>query len=256
MFGCVVVLKDDCVASRTVSGYVGALGYTEAKSLGDKHEIGNYRPISLMSNVYKVFAKIILKRIERTLDEQQPIEQAGFRKNYSVIDHIHTVCQIIEKYNEYQLTYYIAFIDYNKAFDSLLHKNLWETLVEQGVEYKCIRLIRNVYNHSTTRIQLEKKGVPFKVRKGVRQGDPLSPKLFSAILESIFRRLNWKELGINVDGTLLTHLRFADDIVLFAKILEDITKMTEDLAIESERVGLKLNPEKTRVMTNGNKTSS
>ncbi|GBP57120.1 LINE-1 retrotransposable element ORF2 protein [Eumeta japonica] len=168
---------------------------------GDKHAIGNYRPISLMSNIYKVFAKIILKRIERTLDEQQPIEQAGFRKNYSVIDYIRTVRQIIGK---------------------------------------------NVYNHSTGRIQLEKKGLPFKVGKGVRQGDPLSPKLFSAVLESIVRRLKWKELGINVDGTLLTHLRFADDIVLFVKIPEGITKMIEDLAIESERVGLKLNPEKTQ----------
>ncbi|KAA5557034.1 hypothetical protein F3G48_33075, partial [Pseudomonas aeruginosa] len=70
---------------------------------GDKYDIGNYRPISLMSNVYKIFAKIILKRIERTLDENQPIEQAGFRKDYSVIDHIHVVRQILEKYNEYQL---------------------------------------------------------------------------------------------------------------------------------------------------------
>ncbi|GBP94067.1 LINE-1 reverse transcriptase homolog [Eumeta japonica] len=129
---------------------------------GDKHEIGNYRRICLMSNVYKVFAKIILKRIERTLDEQQPIEQAGFRKNYSVIDYIHTVRQIIEKYNEYQFTYYITFINHCKAFDSLLHKNLWETLVEQGVEYKYIRLIRNVYNHSTARIQLERKAYHLK----------------------------------------------------------------------------------------------
>ncbi|GBP68178.1 Retrovirus-related Pol polyprotein from type-2 retrotransposable element R2DM; Endonuclease [Eumeta japonica] len=92
-----------------------------------------------------------------------------------------------------------------------------------------------------------------RFRQGVRQGDPLSPKLFSTVLESIFRQLNWEELGINVDGTLLTHLRFADDIVLFVKTPEDIDRMIEDLAIESERVDLKLNHEKTRVMTNGNK---
>lgn len=221
---------------------------------GDKHEIGNYRPISLMSNIYKIFAKIILKRIERTLDEHQPIEQAGFRKDYSVIDHIHVVRQVVEKYSEYQLKYYISFIDYSKAFDSLLHKNIWEALVEQGIEHKYIRLIRNVYSNSTARIQLEKKSQPFKVGKGVRQGDPLSPKLFSAVLESIFRKLTWENFGINVDGTSLTHLRFADDIVLFAKSPEEITKMIEELAIESERVGLKLNPEKTRMMTNGEKT--
>ncbi|CAG4943569.1 unnamed protein product [Colias eurytheme] len=218
---------------------------------GDKHEIGNYRPISLMSNIYKVFAKIILNRIERKLDEHQPIEQAGFRKHYSTIDHIHVVRQVIEKYKEYQCTYYIAFIDYSKAFDSLFHENIWESLKEQGIEHKYIRLIKNVYSQSTARIQLEQTGEPFRVGKGVRQGDPLSPKIFSAVLESIFRRLNWENLGINVNGVLLTHLRFADDIVLFAKSSEDITKMIKELATESMKVGLKLNPEKTRVMTNG-----
>ncbi|XP_041984068.1 uncharacterized protein LOC121736750 [Aricia agestis] len=67
---------------------------------GDKHDIGNYRPISLMSNTYKIFAKILLNRMERTLDEQQTIEQAGFRKGYSVLDHIHVVRQILEKFTQ------------------------------------------------------------------------------------------------------------------------------------------------------------
>ncbi|GBP91608.1 LINE-1 retrotransposable element ORF2 protein [Eumeta japonica] len=220
---------------------------------GDKYDIGNYRPISLMSNVYKIFAKIILKRIERTLDENQPKEQAGFRSDYSVIDHIHVVRQILEKYNEYQLTYYIAFIDYSKAFDSLQHAKIWEALLQQGIEHKYIRLIRIIYSRSTAIIELEKKSTPFRVEKGVRQGDPLSPKLFSAVLESVFRRLNWEHLGINIDGHLLSHLRFADDIVLLAKTAEDLTRMIKELAKESGRVGLTMNMEKTRVMTNGYK---
>lgn len=220
---------------------------------GDKYEIGNYRPISLMSNIYKIFSKIILKRLERTLDENQPIEQAGFRKGYSVIDHIHVVRQTLEKYNEYQLTYYIAFVDYSKAFDSLLHENIWETLAEQGIEHKYIRLIKNVYRHNIARIQLEKKSKLLKVGKDVRQGDPLYLKLYSAVLESVFRRINWENFGIKINGESLTHLRFADDIVLFAKTAEDISAMIEGLAIEREKVGLTLNPEKTRVMTNGNK---
>ncbi|GBP56883.1 Retrovirus-related Pol polyprotein from type-1 retrotransposable element R2 [Eumeta japonica] len=70
--------------------------------------------------------------------------------------------------------------------------------------------------------------------KGVRQGDPLSQILFSVVLESVFRRLNWEELGINVDGTLPTHLRFADNIMSFTKTPEDIKRMIEDLAIGSE----------------------
>ena len=218
---------------------------------GDQFNIGNYRPISLVSNIYKLFAKIILKRIEQTLDEQQPIEQAGFRKNFSVIDHIHVVRQILEKCTEYKLTYYLAFVDYSKAFDSLLHKNIWESLKAQGVEQKYIRLIRNVYEHSTACIQLERKGAHFRIQRGVRQGDPLSPILFSAVLETIFRGFDWKDQGINIDGRKLTHLRFADDIVLISKTPQDLQGMLNDIARESRKVGLKLNPEKTKLITNG-----
>ncbi|GBP19464.1 hypothetical protein EVAR_15814_1 [Eumeta japonica] len=104
-----------------------------------------------------------------------------------------------------------------------------------------IRLPRNKQAElgwRTARVQLEKK--TFKV--GNRR-DSLSSKLFLAVLESIFRRLNWKELRINVDGTFLTHLRFADDIGFYAKTVEDINRMIENLAIERKRVGLKLNSE-------------
>ncbi|GBP09530.1 Putative uncharacterized transposon-derived protein F52C9.6 [Eumeta japonica] len=163
--------------------------------------------------------------------------------------------QVLDKYKTYQRQYYIAFIDYTKAFDSLYHENIWKSLKEQGIEQKYIRLIKNVYSHSTARIQLEKKGTPFRVRKGVRQGDPLSPKLFSTVLETIFRGLNWENLRINIDGASLTHLRFADDIVLFAETLKNIQQMIYELANESEKTGLKLNPEKTKVMTNGKKST-
>ncbi|GBP28949.1 Craniofacial development protein 2 [Eumeta japonica] len=155
---------------------------------GNHSDMGNYRPISLMSNIYKNFAKVILKRIERKLDEQQPIEQAGFRRDFSVLDHIHT-----------------------------------------SRKEKCSR---------------------YKRREA---GDPLSPALFLAVLENIFRKIEWRDLGININGRSITHLRFADDIVLFAKTPDDLGKMINDLASESAKFGLKLNPEKTKIMTNGKK---
>ncbi|KAK6729008.1 hypothetical protein RB195_006205 [Necator americanus] len=55
---------------------------------GDREDLRNYRPISLLSVLYKVFTKIILTRISRTLDEAQPQEQAGFRQRFSCLDHI------------------------------------------------------------------------------------------------------------------------------------------------------------------------
>lgn len=66
---------------------------------------------------------------------------------------------------------------------------------------------------------LESKGETIKINKGVRQGDLLSPKIFSAVLEAIFRNINWERnpnYGFKIDGTILTHLRFADDLVLIS----------------------------------------
>ncbi|CAF4882123.1 unnamed protein product [Pieris macdunnoughi] len=177
----------------------------------DKNEINNYRPISLMSNLYKAFSKIISKHLE----ENQPREQAGFCADYSTIDHTLVVMQVpIEKLNE------LAFVDYNKAFDSL------------------------------TTVQLEQQGEKFRVQKGVRQGDPLSPKLFTAVLENIFRNLGWEHFGISINGLNLNHLRFADDIVVFADKPSILQTMLQQLNDESRKAGLSMNPTKTKVMTN------
>ncbi|KAK6749357.1 hypothetical protein RB195_001771 [Necator americanus] len=85
---------------------------------GDPHDIGNYRPICLLSVIYKLFTRVILNRIEQVLDEGQPCEQAGFRKGFSTIDHIHTVSKLIEVSREYKIPLCLTFMDLKKAFDS------------------------------------------------------------------------------------------------------------------------------------------
>ncbi|KAK6753595.1 hypothetical protein RB195_012903 [Necator americanus] len=70
---------------------------------GDREDLRNCRPICLLSVLYKVFTKIILTRISRTLSEAQPQEQAGFRQGFSCLDHIQTVSRVIEVCREYRL---------------------------------------------------------------------------------------------------------------------------------------------------------
>ncbi|CAH2103439.1 unnamed protein product [Euphydryas editha] len=221
---------------------------------GDRTEINNYRPISLISNLYKIFSKVILNRISSALDENQPREQAGFRSDFSTMDHIHVVKQVIQKSNEYGKTYYLAFVDYSKAFDSLKHSYIWDALHSQGVHPKYIRIIKNIYKESTAAIQTERKGPAFKVKKGVRQGDPLSPKLFSAVLEHIFRKINWDAFGININGEKLNHLRFADDLILLNENHQGLKVMLTQLDRESKKAGLTMNLDKTKLMTNHIKT--
>jgi hypothetical protein len=76
-----------------------------------RYDLNNYRPISLISNLYNVFLKVIANRITTTMDENQTPEKAGIRAGYSTIDHLQAVRQIIEKYQEFNINLYIAFID-------------------------------------------------------------------------------------------------------------------------------------------------
>ncbi|GBP04968.1 Retrovirus-related Pol polyprotein from type-1 retrotransposable element R2 [Eumeta japonica] len=86
----------------------------------------------------------------------------------------------MEKYKEYNKSLYMTFIDYTKAFDSINHDAIWESLEKHGIPSTYITIIRSIYSHSKGRIQLEALGDEFKIGRGVRQGDPLFPKLFSA----------------------------------------------------------------------------
>jgi hypothetical protein len=220
--------------------------------------------------LYKLFTRIIQKRIVQKLDFNQTVEQAGFRKSFSTTDHLQTINQIIEKYNEYNMTLYIAFVDYSKAFDSLEHGYIWRALKEQGVEGKYIRILKFIYENATARIKTEIEGPLFDLKKGVKQGDPISPKLFIATLQRVFNILNWKteindvdgendpnsadgndKFGLKINGKILTDLRFADDIVLFAEDAKSLENMLNQLHRESKKVGLHINMTKTKIMSSG-----
>ncbi|KAE9418038.1 hypothetical protein Angca_008207, partial [Angiostrongylus cantonensis] len=86
---------------------------------GDQKDLCNYRPICLLNVLYKLFTKIILSRISRTLDEAQPVDQAGFRKGFCYMDNIQTVSRVIEVCREYHLPLVLTFVDYEKASDSV-----------------------------------------------------------------------------------------------------------------------------------------
>ena len=65
-----------------------------------------------------------------------------------------------------------------------------------------------------TEMKTERVGEYFMIKRRVRQGDPMSPKLFSAVLEQVFRCFDWNKYRLNVNGVQLNHLRFADDLIL------------------------------------------
>lgn len=221
---------------------------------GAKTDMNNYRPISVISNIYKIFAKCLLRRLKYQLSYSQSDDQAAFKSGFSTSDHLQSINQLIEKSSEYQLPVYLAFVDFKKAFDSVEHHAIWDSLEHYGVSQPYILLLKNIYSKTTASISTERKGRTFKIKRGVKQGDPLSPILFSTVLEKIFDSLNWETKGMNIHGRRLTNLRFADDIVLVSQSHDEMQVMLNELMNECAKVGLLPNKDKTKVMTNCDNT--
>ena len=80
--------------------------------------------------------------------------------------------------------------------------------------------------------------------------ETISPKLFTAVLEGILKNLNWEDKGINMNGRRLTHLRFADDIIVISSNQQYVQEMMADLNRAIKKVGLKMNLSKTKIMCN------
>lgn len=217
---------------------------------GDPTDINNYRPISLLPTLYKLFAMCLEKRIATSVEASQPVEQAGFRPGYSTIDHIHTLDQIVEKHTEFNQPLYLAYIDYAKAFDSISHESIWQALTNQAVSQTYINILKNIYKNSTSRVKLDRLGPKIYIKRGVKQGDPLSPKIFIAVLQDIMKELKWRKKGIKIGTQFLSNLRFADDIIIFAKTSNELETMIRELDTASKKIGLQLNTSKTKVATN------
>ena len=116
--------------------------------------------------------------------------------------------QITEKSNEYILPLCIDFTDYEKAFDTIEHFAILEALRKTNINETYINILQNIYSQATASIYLDKLvSDELHINREIRQGDPLSPKLFTADISE----------GINVVGENLTNLRFADDVALLSE---------------------------------------
>ena len=216
---------------------------------GDVRDITNYRPISLLSSLYKLFTKVMANRMSSVLDEAQTADQAGFRRKFCTTDHIFTVNHVIQNCKEYNIPLYMMFIDYRKAFDSIEYNAVWKSLQDQGVHWQLIRILMDIYGKGKNAILMNGEEVEINIEKGVRQGDTLSPILFTATLRSVFLKLKWEDKGLNINGERLSNLLFADDIVLFAQSKDELVEMARELEKASLKVGLQINASKTVAMT-------
>ena len=157
----------------------------------------------------------------------------------------------MEKAREFQKNIYFCFIDYTKAFDCVDHNKLWKILQGMVIPDHLTCLLRNLYAGQKATVKTGHGTTDwFQIGKGVHQGCILSPCLFNFYAEYIMRNTGLEETqaGIKIVSRNIKNLRYADDITLMAESEEELKSLLMEVKEESEKVGLKLNIQKTKIM--------
>jgi len=218
---------------------------------GDLSQCKRWRGITLLSIPSKVLTRIMLDRMKDALDSKLRDEQAGFRRERSCTDQIATLRIIVEQTLEWQSTLYVSFIDFEVAFDSIDRRSMWNILQHYGVPERLIQIIQELYNGYTCQVIHDGKlSDSFPVTTGVRQGCLLSPLLFLVVLDWVTRTA-YASAGKGIQWTLMSKLEdldFADDLALLSHRLQHMQEKMDSLKEASQRVGLKISQEKTKLL--------
>ena len=170
---------------------------------GDREDAGNYRPICGLPILYKLFATVLYARLAPELHKVQPPDQAGFRPNHRCEDHLMVYRVLEQRCREWNIPLYISTIDFTKAFDSIKHSAIWKSLKHYGVKPAYVRLLQRLYSQQEGTVLTDKESDLFSIKRGTKQGDPLSSLLFNTVLQySLHEDLGrWQEKrkGINAE---------------------------------------------------------
>jgi hypothetical protein len=240
------------------------------KRKGDRSDCNNYRGISLLNVIGKVFARVALERLQTLASRVYPESQHGFRSGRSTTDMIFSLRQLQEKCREQRTPLYVAFIDLTKAFDMVSRSGLFKLLQKIGCPPHLLAIIKAF--HLNTHSTISFNGATsrsFPVQSGVKQGCVLAPTLFgiffSMLLQYAFKdcrqgvfihsrtdgslfniaRLRAKN---KVRKVLIREMLFADDAALVSHSEDGLQQLVTRLSNACQEFGLAISLDKTKVM--------
>ncbi len=212
----------------------------------------NYRGISLLPVINKMYTALIGNRVRGFLEEYELLvnEPNGFRPIRSCLEHIFVLHDLLKICKEKGLETFCTFIDFQKAFDCVNHDFLLYKLSQIGIIGRTYRSVKAMYKHPQSCVNIGGKLTHwFQVGSGVRQGDSLSPTLFAIFINDLAIEVNEAGLGVTFDETQqLSLLLYADDVVLVAPSHQNMQKMLNIITGWCRRWAMSVNPMKTQVV--------
>nr|VZI33164.1 unnamed protein product [Spirometra erinaceieuropaei] len=241
------------------------------KRKGNRQVCDNHRGISLLNIAGKIFARILLNRLNNHLEQGLlPESQCGFRRHRGTTDMIFAARQLQEKCQEMRTHLYSTFVDLTKAFDTVNREGLWKIMQKFGCPERFTQMVRQLHDGMMARVT-DNGAVPeaFAVTNGVKQGCVLAPTLFSLMFSAMLMDAYRDErpgirIAYRTDGHLLNHRRmnfqsrvstatvhellFADDCALNTTSEVEMQRSMDLFSAACENFGLVINTQKTVVM--------
>ena len=223
------------------------------------------RCITILCCVAKVYSSILNRRVQTYLETNEILvkEQNGFRATRSCIDHIFVLVTVLRNRKEMGQDTFLAFVDYKKAFDSVERNCLLFKLAKIGINGRMYNAISALYSNPRSRVILNDHETDyFDCPIGVKQGDCLSPTLFSIFINDLAIEIKESNIGINlnlnVDGgpildNLFNILLYADDIVCLAECENDLQEILVIIENWCKKWRLEINLTKTNILHIRNK---
>jgi len=222
---------------------------------GNIHDPNNYRGIALLDVLSKLYISILSKRLTFYIEAYSKLteSQAGFRSGYSTTDNMFVLYSLISKYlNRKQRTLYVAFIDFEKAFDTVDRTILFNTLEKYGISGRLLQAIKSIYQVVQAKVRANGQYTDeFPCPVGLRQGCPLSPVLFSIFINELYNTLLSEGIrGIQIFPEIIEifMLLFADDIALISDTISGLQGQLNVLKNFCDRTKLRVNIGKTKIV--------
>ncbi|VDL87673.1 unnamed protein product, partial [Nippostrongylus brasiliensis] len=229
------------------------------KGKSGPHGPGDFRPIACLNTCYKVLTAMLARQIHECVESRFPMEQVAMRKGIWGCTHAHildqSVCKDAQRRNK---ELHMLWVDMTKAFDSVSHGAIKWILAKLGVAYRTRALLSTLMSMQTVRYcgyqgQKLVKSVPLEIRKGIMQGDTLSPLLFCIAIMPISDWLRthvapYQTATASGRGAMgpmrLGHIFYMDDLKVYTKTFADLVKAKEGIQKIANQIGLRMNPTK------------
>lgn len=205
-----------------------------------------FRPIGITSVIVRQLHRILAQRLQafHECDDRQ----RAFRRADGTAENLLLLKAIMDDAQLERSEVHIVSIDIRKAFDSVPHDAIIETITNLGCPRPFIKYMDWVYDHATTTLEYKGQTKTVKISRGVIQGDPLSPIVFNYLMDRALTSLD-DNIGYSLKGKRINCMAFADDVILIsgskAGMQYNLSKFVESLG----QIGLDVNIQKSHALS-------